>query len=62
MLVESDRNLILGKMFRIQLSLKKVFGDLRFNLVCYMYIFLILYWAFFIEENKIKYLFVSFKK
>ena len=40
MLEENDRNLIVGKIFRIQLSLKKVFGVLRFNLLCYMYIFL----------------------
>ena len=43
MLVEKDHNLIIAKMFCIQLSLKKVFGDLRFNLLCYMYILFILY-------------------
>ena len=43
MLEENDRNLIVAKMFCIQLSLKKVFGDLRFNLLCYIYIFFILY-------------------
>ena len=46
MLVEKDHNLIIAKMFCIQLSLKKVFGDLRFNLLCYMYILFILYWVF----------------
>ena len=40
MLEENDRNLIVAKMFRIQLSLKIVFGHLRFNLLCYMYVFL----------------------
>ena len=40
MLEENDCNLIVGKIFRVQLSLKKVFGVLRFDLLCYMYIFL----------------------
>ena len=33
MLVESDHNIIIAKMFRIQLSLKKVFGYLHFQSV-----------------------------
>ena len=39
LLVENDHNLFLAKIFRIQLSLKKVFGDLHFNLLCNIYIF-----------------------
>ena len=34
MLVENDRNLMIEKMFCIQLSLKKVFGDLVS--ICYV--------------------------
>ena len=48
MLAENVGNLIVAKMFRIQLSLKKVCKDLCFNLLCYMYIVFILYWAFLI--------------
>ena len=43
MLVENDFDLIVAKMFHIQLPLKKVFADLHFNLLYYMYIFFILY-------------------
>ena len=44
LLVENDHNLFMAKLFFIQLSLKKVFGDLRFNLfLCNMYIFFILF-------------------
>ena len=43
MLVENVGNLMVAKMFGIQLPLKKVFGDLRFSLLCYMYILSILY-------------------
>ena len=46
MLVENVGNLMVAKMFGIQLPLKKVFGDLRFSLLCYMYIlfYIELFW------------------
>ena len=37
----ANRNLIVAKLFCIQLSRKEVFRDLRFNLLCYMYIFIL---------------------
>ena len=45
MLEENDRNLIVAKIFRIQLSLKKVFGSPTFqSVVLHVYIF-----SFYIE-------------
>ena len=40
MLVENGYNLSIAKMFCMQLSLKNIFGDLRFNLLLHLYIFL----------------------
>ena len=49
MLVENDRNLIVAKNFLIYTIItEKSLWDLRFSLLCYMYIFFVLYWAFLI--------------
>ena len=47
MLVENGYNLSIAKMFCMQLSLKNIFGDLRFNLLCYIYIFFCFILSFF---------------
>ena len=52
MLVEKDHDLIIAKMFCIQLSLKKVFRDLRFNR-CVTCIYYLSYIEFF-RTKKIK--------
>ena len=61
MLVESDHNLFVAKMFlTYTIITKKVFGDLEFNLLCYMYVFL--FYSFFDLRRQNKILFHSFKK
>ena len=62
MLEENDRNLIVAKIFRIQLSLRKSLRTLTFqSVVLHVYTFYFMM-SFFIYEDKIKYFFVSFKK
>ena len=60
MLVENDHNLIEAKMFLMYAIITE--KSLQRLMLCYMNICSILYWAFFIYEDKIKYFFLSFKK
>ena len=47
MLEEDDRNLIVAKIFCIQLYIAKSLWRPTFQSLCYMYVFFVLYWAVF---------------